>query len=68
MDEAILEEWGARRKRGRSFGGRERRWGFVVINILGDEAEIDEAKVGRQVSLERELVSEDTTEEIRYVA
>ena len=68
MDEAILEEWGAGRNRGGSFGGRERRWGFVVIKILSDEAEIDEAKVGGQISLERELVSEDTTEEIGYVA
>ena len=66
MDEAILEEWGACRNRGRSFRGRERRWGFVVIKILGDEAEIDEAKVGGQIK--RELVSEDTTEEIGYVA
>ena len=35
----------------------QRAGGFVVIKILGEEAEIDEAKVGGQVSLERELVS-----------
>lgn len=35
----------------------QRAGGFVVIKISGEEAEIDTAKVGGQVSLERELVS-----------
>jgi hypothetical protein len=68
MEKAILEEWGVRGNRRSSFRGWKRRRGFVVINVLGEEAEIDETKVGSQVSLERELVSEDTTKEIGHVA
>ena len=68
MSKAIFEEWGIHRERGGFFRGRERRRGFVIVKVLGEEAEIDEAKVGSEVGLEGELVGEDAADEIGHVA
>lgn len=63
VSQALFEEWGTGRDRGRLF----RRW-FVVVKILGDEAEIDAAKVGSQVRLEGKLAGENAANEIGHVA
>ena len=68
MSKAVFEEWGSWRERGRFSGCRKRWRGFVVVKVLGEEAEVDEAKVGSQVGLEGELVSKDTADEIGHVA
>lgn len=68
LSQAILEEWGTGRDRGRLFRQQEKRRRFVVVKVLGDEAEIHTTKVGGQIRLEGELAGEDAANEIGYVA